>query len=225
MTTEVEVPQKHPPAARRYVIRMDGKAVELHDPMPTGGQILKAANKLPPHQYVLIQLLERSSRSIGLDEVVEVKGDGIELFRSFVGDRIFRLLVDSNDYDWGAEAISESDLREIAAIPEEFAIELVQDDTSRVLERGEVVSLDGKGVERFRRVMHLVKVYLGEVEHRIPAGVYTTEQLIQILGVKPGYLLNVLDEDGNLVTLVPNQKVRVVDCLRFVEQVPCGGAS
>lgn len=209
---------------RKFVIRVDGAAVEMSNPRPTGKAILKAAGKVPAEQFLLIQLFERGSRSVSLEEEVELKDVGIELFYSFPGDRLYRFIEDGTGYDWGAGTISETQLRQIAAVPEAFALELIQGGGGRVLQPGEVVSLDGQGIEQFRRVKRLVKVMLGEVVHHIPAGEYTTEQLIQVLGVQPGYLLNVQTEEG-LVTLKPNEKLRVVDCMQFVEQVPCGGAS
>lgn len=221
MTASTDIPQQQ---KRQFVIRVDGAAVELKTFRSTGKDILARAGKAPAEQYVLIQLMERTSRSISLEEDVELTGDGIELFRSFLSDRLYRFIEDGTGYDWGAGSISETELREIAGVPEAFALELVQGGGGRILGSGEVVSLDGMGVEQFRRVKRLVKVLLGETPHHIPAGVYTTEELIKVLGVQPGYLLNVETEEG-LVLLEPHEKVRVVDCMQFFEQVPCGGSS
>lgn len=221
MSTAIDSPKK---AKRKYVVRVDGTAVEILDSRPKGAAILNAAGKVPAEQFLLIQSFERGSRSVSLEEEVELKDVGIELFYSFPGDRLYRFIEDGSGYDWGAGTISETQLRQIAAVPEAFALELLQGGSGRVLQPGEVVSLDGQGIEQFRRVKCLVTVMLGEVVHRIPAGVYTTEQLIQVLGVQPGYLLNVQTEEG-LVTLKPNEKLCVVDCMQFFEQVPCGGAS
>lgn len=221
MTASTDVSEQ---LKRKFVIRVDGAAVEMSTSRSTGKDILLRAGKAPAEQYLLIQVLERSSRSVSLEEEVELKGAGIELFRAFHGDRLYRFIEDGTGYDWGAGSISETELREIAAVPEAFALELVQGGGGRVLQPGELVPLDGKSVEQFRRVQRLVKVLLGETVHHIPAGVYTTEELIKVLGVQPGYLLNVATEDG-LVPLKPNEKLRVVDCMQFIEQVPCGGSS
>jgi hypothetical protein len=58
----------------------------------------------------------------------------------------------------------------------------------------------------------------------IPRGVYTTEQLIDVLGVEPGYLLNLAEKDG-LRTLKPGERIRVKTDMRFFSQVPGGGSS
>lgn len=70
----------------------------------------------------------------------------------------------------------------------------------------------------------LVKVFLDNAEKEIPRGVYTTEELIAVLKVEPGYLLNLADTDG-LTTLKPHQHIHVKDGMRFFSQVPGGGSS
>ena len=82
------------------------------------------------------------------------------------------------------------------------------------------------GTEHLRIGKRLVTVYLdNEVEKRIPSGTYTTEELISVLGVEAGYLLNVLDPQGKLVLLEPKQKTTVREGMNFFSQVPCGGSS
>ena len=72
----------------------------------------------------------------------------------------------------------------------------------------------------------LVKVFYDTEPKEIPAGVYTTEQLIkEIFDVPAGYLLNVVDENGQLVTLKPGQPVRVHEDQKFFSQVPSGSSS
>jgi hypothetical protein len=55
--------------------------------------------------------------------------------------------------------------------------------------------------------------------------VYTTEKLIDIFKVPAGYLLNLKERDGDLVTLKPGQELRVKCGMRFFSQVPGGGSS
>jgi hypothetical protein len=70
----------------------------------------------------------------------------------------------------------------------------------------------------------LVTVYLDGAEKHIPHGSYTTEELITVLGVEDGYLLNLLD-NGQLRPLQPGQKMAVKKGMQFISQVPCGGSS
>ena len=52
-----------------------------------------------------------------------------------------------------------------------------------------------------------------------------TEQLIKILGVPTGYLLNFLNAAGQLVTLKPDEMLRLRQGMKFFSQVPCGGSA
>lgn len=56
-------------------------------------------------------------------------------------------------------------------------------------------------------------------------GTYTTEELVRVLGVEPGYVLNIVNPHGQLEPLKPGQKIRVKKGMKFVSQVPCGGSS
>jgi hypothetical protein len=71
----------------------------------------------------------------------------------------------------------------------------------------------------------LVEVFIDDVEKEIPRGTYTTEQLLTLLEVKPGYLLNLLDEKGQLQPLQPGESVHVKDGMRFYSQAPGGGSA
>ncbi len=70
----------------------------------------------------------------------------------------------------------------------------------------------------------LVTVFFKNEKFQIAPGDYTTEQLIALFPIEPGYLLN-LKEDGELVTLKPGQKTIVKNGMHFYSQVPGGGSS
>src|SRR5204863_8189282 len=95
----------------------------------------------------------------------------------------------------------------------------------RELAPGDQITLAAEGTERLRTAKRLVTVYIDGTPKKIARGVYTTEQLIAALGVQPGYLLNVVNEEGQLVTLQPDQHLRVREGMKFFSQVPCGGSS
>ncbi len=70
-----------------------------------------------------------------------------------------------------------------------------------------------------------VSVYLDGEEKSIPRGKHTTEELLSALGVEAGYLLNVVNDEGQLVILEPGQEVHVKKDMKFISQVPCGYAA
>jgi predicted metallopeptidase len=75
------------------------------------------------------------------------------------------------------------------------------------------------------RPKRIVVVYLDGVVKKISAENYSTEELIRVLDVEPGYLLNVINAHGQLVTLQPGEKTHVKEGMKFVSQVPGGGSS
>ena len=64
-----------------------------------------------------------------------------------------------------------------------------------------------------------------EVEKKIPNGACKTEELLCVLGVDTGYVLDVLDERGNLAPLQPGQTIQVKAGMKFFSHVPAGGSS
>ena len=77
---------------------------------------------------------------------------------------------------------------------------------------------------KFRRIEAVLKVIpqtlTGAIRHVTESG----QELLVLLQVPPGYLLNLATEDG-LTPLKPQQRIRVKDGLRFFTQVPAGGSS
>lgn len=87
------------------------------------------------------------------------------------------------------------------------------------------LSLDGAGVERLVTKRGQVEVFLDDEPKKIPRGVYTTEELIEVLGVEPGYVLDLKTPDGRLEPLKPGEKTRVRKGMHFISHAPCGGSS
>jgi hypothetical protein len=81
----------------------------------------------------------------------------------------------------------------------------------------------GEGAEHPHK--KLIEVFIDDVEKEIPRGTYTTEELLTLLEVKPGYLLNLLNDKGQLEPLQPGERVHVKDGMRFYSQAPGGGSA
>ena len=209
----------------KYVVSVDDVQLELTEPVLNGGRILDEAGFRPAEDYVLIQLLFPGTRSVGLDESVDLRGDGREAFRAFKSDRIFRFTIDDRGYEWGVAKITEPELRRIAVVDGDGTLVLVRDGKAIELAADDVIELGETGTERLR-VVELVTVTLNnEVEKKIPSGTYKTEELIRVLGVEAGYVLDVLNEHGKLEPLQPGQPIEVKAGMRFFSHVPAGGSS
>jgi hypothetical protein len=174
---------------------------------------------------VLIQLLRHSSRSVGLDEKVDLGAAGTEEFRAFKSDRIFRFTLNDHGYEWGVDKIPEPELRAIAHLREDEIILLDRDGQEIDLQPTDVLDLGAGGTEHLVTEKRLVTVFFENEPREIARGTHTTEQLKQLFGVQEGYVLEFINEEGQLTPLKPGAKLRVKAGMKFFEQVPCGGSS
>lgn len=209
-----------------FLATVNDAKLHFADPVPNGRQILSEAGFLPAGDHVLIQCLLHGTRSVGLDELVDLREKGTEAFWAFRTDRVFRFTINDRGYEWGAAGITEPELRRIASVGDHEVLMLECDGENRILVADDIIELGNSGTEHLRTVKRLVTVCLDtDVEIEILCGAYTTEELIHVLGVQDGYLLNVLDAQGRLVPLKPNQTITIQADMKCFSQVPQGGSS
>ena len=209
----------------KIVISVDDVQLEIAEPVLDGGRILDEARLRPAEDYVLIQLLFPGTRSVGLDEAVDLRQKDSRAFRTFKSDRIFRFTVNDVGYEWGVAKIPEPELRRIAVVDGDGTLVLGRGGKTIELAPDDILELGDTGTERLR-VVGVVTVYLNtDIEKKIPRGTYKTEELIRVLGVEAGYVLDVLDEQGNLEPLQPGQTTQVRAGMKFFSHVPAGGSS
>ena len=210
----------------QFVLEVNGAVINCQDPVPTVSQILSIAGFLPTDEHILIRLMKGSSNALGLNETVDLRNRESAKLLAFKGDRIFRLTVDRRGFEWGAGTISESELRKLATVADDEILVLERrDEPDRELNSNDHVALTDAGTEHIRTIKKLITVVIDGIEKQIDLGTYKTEQLLDILGVEAGYLLNVLGDDGQLKPLNPGDPVSVREGMKFFSQVPCGGSS
>jgi len=210
---------------RFFRIEVNGRELELCDPTPDGRQILLAAGLEPADEHVLIEVLHPGTRSIELEQKVDLQGPKPKVFRAFRSDRLYLFTLDGLGYEWGASVITEKELRALGDIPDDRIIVLDRSHgEEQVLAPDARVNLAEAGTEHLRSAMRLVRVFIDDVEKFIPRGKHTTEELLKLLDVTAGYLLNVL-EHGQLKALQPGQVVDVKEGMKFYSQAPGGGSA
>ncbi len=210
---------------RVFELIVSGRSLRITDPVPNGAQILAEAGFEPVDEHVLIEQAKIGSRLISLDESVDLRADEIARFYAFRTGEVFTFTVNEHGFQWGRKIITEAEARELAHVSADDVLVWERDDDEpRIVMAGDEIELRAPGTEHLRTEKRLVMVFLDNVEKEIPRGVYSTEELMAILKVEPGYLLNVAEKDG-LTTLRPNQRTRVKDGMRFFSQVPGGGSS
>jgi hypothetical protein len=207
-------------------IVVNGRSISITNAKPTGSEILAEAGFEPVDEHVLIEREKIGSRLISLDQRIEIHGGGeVARFYAFRTGEVFTFTVNDHGFQWGKKIITETEIREIARVAEEDVLVLDRgNDEPQILQASDKVELCSTGTEHLRTERRLVKVFIDNVEKEIPRGFYTTEELISILKVQAGYLLNLATNDG-LELLKPGQRIHVKDGMRFFSQVPGGGAS
>ena len=217
--------QHHEHSHGHAAITVNGRSIRLTDSEPIGSQVLAEAGLEPVDEHVLIQRVKIGSRLISLDERVDLRDAGVARFYAFRTGEVFTLTVNEHGFQWGRPGITEPELREFVGVPDEDV--LVQergDDEPRILSAADRVDLCATGTEHLRTEKRLATVFVDNIEKHIPRGVYTTEELLVLLEVQAGYLLNLATDNG-LMPLKPGQRTRVKDGMRFFTQVPGGGSS
>ena len=208
----------------KLVISVNDVQPQLTEPELDGEQILDQAGFRPAEDHVLIQLLFPGTRSVGLDESVDLREEGTDVFRAFKSDRIFRFTIDDRGYEWGVAKITEPELRRIAVVVGDRTLVLERDGKTVELAADDIVELGETGTEHLR-VVEFVTVTLDNEDEKIASGTYKTEELIRVLGVEAGYVLDVLDDQGKLDPLQPGQTIEVMAGMKFFSHVPAGGSA
>jgi hypothetical protein len=204
---------------------VNGREFELPEANPDGRRILLTSGFEPPDDHVLIELLRHGTRSVELEEEVDLQGPELKVFRAFRSDRLYLFTLDGHGYEWGEAVITEKELRTLAAIPDDRVLVLEHSGGEElILGPAALINLAEQGTEHLRTELRLVRVFINDNERLIPRGDHTTEELLKLLDVTPGYLLNVLDH-GQLKTLQPGQVVDVKEGMKFYSQAPGGGSA
>jgi hypothetical protein len=124
--------------------------VIAEDARHTGRSLLDVAALAPVEEYVLFAVLvDGLLEEIRLEETVDLR-QGVEKFLAFRSDRIFRLLVNGHDYQWGGPFISGATVLKLAKADATQGVWLQgPDGEERRIGNAELVDLGQPGVETF----------------------------------------------------------------------------
>lgn len=210
----------------RFAFTVNGVRYKGHDAVKVGRQLLQAAGFAPASEFVLIQVLRPGSKSIGLDEDVDLRGAGREEFRAFASDRVFTFTADEVGYEWGAGSITEEDLRDITGTPPGKRLVLDRDDEDDdIVEPGSTVDLAARGTEHLYSEKRTVTVYYADDPFELERGRYTGTQLTTTFGVPAGYVLDLVKPNNDFQEIKPGDTLKIREGMRFVSHPPCGQSS
>lgn len=79
---------KRPPLAKGYRFKVNSESYVVHDPTPTGREVLTIAGLLPAKDHTLrIKLAGERPRKVELDEKVDLRRPGVEKFKALPRDQ------------------------------------------------------------------------------------------------------------------------------------------
>lgn len=134
--------------------RLDFVQTVIHDPVPSGRQILLEGDFKPVEEHLVFQLLRNGElEELRLDETTDLRTAGVEKFLVFCSDRSFRFELDGTRQEWGAPLISGATLKKLAGVDlttygvwQEIRQPSAED---RLIANDELVDLAAAGVEWF----------------------------------------------------------------------------
>jgi hypothetical protein len=222
----------HERDARQRIVLLDenfqSRETTLDDTKVTGRQIAEAAGYNSTDEVIVLQQLANGAlEEIRPEELANLAPAGAERFFVIVGDATYRFILDGLKLEWARPAITANTMRRLARKGDDVdVVQELESAPDRILDDDDVIDLTAEGTERFKTkpAAKLVTVYYGEVEHKLPKGVYTTEQLIDQFKVESGYLLDLV-VNGKLVELKPGEKLRLKNDMHFTSHPPRGQSS
>lgn len=133
--------------------QLNERHLDLHDPVPTGRQILQAAEVRPVADYSIYAILPSGEfEDLRLDETYDLRGRGAERFVIFQTDRAFKFTIDDRQMEWGKPSISGKILKALAGVPTDtydVYLEVRGGGQDILIRDTDLIDLSKPGIERF----------------------------------------------------------------------------
>jgi hypothetical protein len=203
------------------------RRVRFDDRTVVGAQIAEAAGAHPIEAFVILRHLRSGElESIRPTEPVDLGEEGVERFFVTRGDDLHRFTVEGLSMKWPKAKLAAKHIKFLAKVEDGRVLVLDNEDGDVVLDDDQV-DLAGKGVERLmlRNPPKTVTVYYKEAPFELERGVYTTEQLIAVFSAPAGYLLDLIERDGEFRELKPGEHIKIREGMEFSSHPPAGHSS
>lgn len=197
-----------------YDININGTVYQSKKSTILGEELLAIACVEPANEHVIYLLLEDGDmESIRLSEPVDLQRRGVEKFLTFKTDVIYRLEVDGNPREWGADFISGRAIKRLSDnenSDERGVWHKGKDGNYKLIDDTDLVDLKAKGIEQFKLGAKYSICIEGKV-HEWPKRTITTEEIIQLGGWDASQGAVEVDRDqneralssGEVITLKP----------------------
>jgi hypothetical protein len=128
------------------------KLYEVDDPVPTGRQLIQVVGVSNVETCSVYAILPSGDfEDLRLDETYDLRGKGVEQFIIFETDRVFKIMVDHRQIQWGATTINGKTIKLLAGVDgathDVWLRGAPQQD--RLIEDDELVDVTAAGLEKF----------------------------------------------------------------------------
>lgn len=204
------------------------RRAHFDDRKVVGVQIAEAAGAHPIEAFAILRHLRSGElESIRPTEPVDLGEDGVERFFVVRGADLHRFFVEGLSMEWPKAKLAAKHIKFLAKAEGGQVLVLDSEDGDVVLEDDDLVDLAADGVERLmlRHAPKTVTVFYKEKPYELERGAYTTEQLIGVFTPPAGYLLDLIDRDGEFRELKPGESIKVREGMEFSSHPPAGHSS
>jgi hypothetical protein len=134
---------------KKYAFEVDGVIYQTDDDELDARAVRSLSGHDPAAEWRLIQIMDRFTRSLGLEDSIALAKGEVLSFRAMRSDRDYSFTVEDRGWEWGASTISEIDVRRYAHIADdrELVVSVVGGDDFAV-PRGDQIDLTGQEIER-----------------------------------------------------------------------------
>lgn len=159
---------------------LDFNQFAVDDPVPTGTQILEAANANEATSLFAI-LPNGDFEDVRLKETFDLRGRGVEAFVCFTTGVVYPFKINQRQLSWGLPSITGAQLYELAQPNESQAVFLdVPGGTDQLVEPDDLFDLTQPGVERFITAPRLIEIFVNSRSHYVRDPMVTYEQIVQL---------------------------------------------
>ncbi|WP_019602822.1 multiubiquitin domain-containing protein [Teredinibacter turnerae] len=195
-----------------YQVNINGDVYETDKAAISGNELLLMAGKQPPGEFVIYLLLEDGDmESIRPTEMVDLQRTGIEKFRTFRADVLYRLEVNGKPREWGSDFITGRAIKRLidGDEPEEVGIwQKTKSGEDKLIEDTDVVNLGCEGIEKFRVGAKYSICIEGKVFEWSKKTI-TTEEIIQLGGWDASQGAVEVDKDQNERPLASGEIIKL----------------
>lgn len=204
------------------------RPLRFDDRKVVGAQIAEAAGAHPIEAFVILRHLRSGElETIRPTEFVDLGEEGIERFFVMRGDDLHRFTVDGLSLEWPKAKLAAKHIKFLARVENGQVLVLNTEDGDVFLDDDDQVELAAKGVERLmlRHPPKTVTVHYKDAQFELDWGAYTTEQLSAVFSAPAGYLLDLIERDGEFRELKPGELIKIRECMEFSSHPPAGHSS